>query len=132
MENLRIDEEKYFSSQEYLHTTQIKSLLSGYAKLKKDGKLAPLTNKTVPIDDEMQNDSQNYDVIMEQQLTADIIPYTIYDSKADTDDWVLVKYHSLFFIGITKDLSENKYYIKCMHECDQNQFKWPIHSDECW
>ena len=34
----------------------------------------------------MQNDSQNYDVIMEQQLTADINPYTIYDSKADTDD----------------------------------------------
>ena len=19
-----------------------------------------------------------------------------------------------------------------MHECGQNQFKWPIHSDECW
>ena len=35
MKNLRIDEEKYFSSKEYLHTTQIKSLLSRYAKLKK-------------------------------------------------------------------------------------------------
>ena len=35
---------------------------------------------------------------MEQQLTADINSNIIYDSKADIDDWVLVKYDDLAFI----------------------------------
>ena len=60
---------------------------------------------------------------MEQQLTADIVSNIIYDSKADIDDWVLVKYDNLVFIGIIKDLSENKCKVKCMHECGKNQFK---------
>ena len=38
MKNLRIDGGKYFSSKEYLRATQIRSLFSRYAKLKKDGK----------------------------------------------------------------------------------------------
>ena len=45
---------------------------------------------------------------MEQQLTADIVSNIIYDSKADIDDWVLVKYDNLVFIGIIKDLCENE------------------------
>ena len=49
---------------------------------------------------------------MEQQLTA--------DSKADIDDWVLVKYDNLVFIGIKKDLSENKCKVKCMHVVKTN------------
>ena len=69
---------------------------------------------------------------MEQQLITDIVSNIIYDSKADIDDWVLVKYDDLVFIGIIKDLSENKCKVKCMHECGQNQFNWPIHSDQCW
>ena len=60
---------------------------------------------------------------MEQQLTADIVSNIIYDSKADIDDWVLVKYDNLVFIGIIKDLNENKCKVKCMHECGKNQFK---------
>ena len=44
---------------------------------------------------------------MEQQLTADIVSNIVYDSKADIDDWVLVKYN-LVFIGIIKDLCENE------------------------
>ena len=35
MKNLRIDGEKYFSSKEYLCATQIKSLFSKCAKLKR-------------------------------------------------------------------------------------------------
>ena len=35
MKNLRIDGEKYFPSKEYLCATQIKSLFSRYAKLKR-------------------------------------------------------------------------------------------------
>ena len=73
MKNLRTDGEKYFSSKEYLHATQIKSLFSSYVKLKKDGKLTPPTNKTVSIDDEIQNDNHVYDAIMEQQLSTDIV-----------------------------------------------------------
>ena len=73
MKNLRTDGEKYFSSKEYLHATQIKSLFSSYVKLKKDGKLTPPTNKTVSIDDEIQNDNHDYDAIMEQQLSTDIV-----------------------------------------------------------
>ena len=49
---------------------------------------------------------------MEQQLITDIVSNIIYDSKADIDDWVLVKYDDLVFIGIIKDLSENKYKVK--------------------
>ena len=93
-------------------------------RIEKDSTLTPPTNKTASFDDEIKNDSHDYDAIMEQQLTA--------DSKADIDDWVLVKYDNLVFIGIKKDLSENKCKVKCMHECGKNQFKWPIHSDECW
>ena len=99
--------------------------------LKKDGKLTPPTNKIVSIDDEIQNDSHDYHATMEQQLTADIIS-NINDSKADIDDWVLAKYDDLVFIGIIKDLSENKYKVKFMHECGKSEFNWPIHSDECW
>ena len=73
MNILRIDGEKYFSSEEYLHIIQIKSLFSRHAKLEKDGKLTPATNKTVSAGDEIQNDSQDYNAIMEQQLTADIV-----------------------------------------------------------
>ena len=80
----------------------------GMLKLKKDGKLTLPTNKTVSNDDEIQNDSPHYDAIMEQQLTADIVSNIIYDSKADIDDWVLVKYDNLVFIGIIKDLCENE------------------------
>ena len=79
----------------------------------------------------MQDVSHDYDAILEQQSTADIVSDIIYESKADIDDCVLVKY-DLVFIGIIKDLGENEYKVKCMHECGQNQFKCPIHSDECW
>ena len=64
MKNLRIDGENYFSFREYLRATQIKSLFSRYAKLKTDGKLTPPTNKTVSVDDEIQNDSHDYDAII--------------------------------------------------------------------
>ena len=80
MKNLRIDGKKYFSSKEYLRAIQIKSLFSRYAKLKKDGKLTPPTNKTVLIDDQIHNDSHDYDALMEQQLTANIVSNIIYDS----------------------------------------------------
>ena len=56
----------------------------------------------------------------------------VYDSKADIDDWVLVKYDTLVSVGTIRDLSENEYKVKCMHWCVQNQFKWPIYWDECW
>ena len=64
MKNLRTDGEKYFSSKEYLHATQIKSLFSSYVKLKKDGKLTPPTNKTVSIDDEIQNDKFDFKFLL--------------------------------------------------------------------
>ena len=73
-------------SKEYLHVIQVKSLFSRYAKLRKHDKLTPPTIKTVSVDDEIQNDSHNYDAIMEQQLTADIVFNVINDSKADIDD----------------------------------------------
>ena len=60
---------------------------------------------------------------MEQQLTADIISNIVYNGKADIDNWVLVKYDNLVFIGIIKDLSENEYKVKYMHKCGQNQLK---------
>ena len=47
-------------------------------RIEKDSKLTPPTNKTASFDDEIKNDSHDYDAIMEQQLTA--------DSKADIDD----------------------------------------------
>ena len=55
----------------------------------------------------MQNGSHDYNAKIEQQLTADIVSNIIYDSKSDIDDWVLLKYDDLVFIGIIKDLSEN-------------------------
>ena len=70
----------------------------------------------------MQNGSHDYNAKIEQQLTADIVSNIIYDSKSDIDDWVLLKYDDLVFIGIIKDLSENEYKVKCMHEFGQNQF----------
>ena len=32
--------------------------------------------------------------------------------------------NNLVFIGIIKDLSENEYKVKRMHDCRQNQFKF--------
>ena len=54
-------------------------MFSRYVKLKKDGKLTPPTNKAVSIDDEIQNDNHDYDAIMEQQLTTDVVSNIIYD-----------------------------------------------------
>ena len=45
MKKLGIDGENYLSSKEYLCVTQVKSLFSRHAKLKRDGKLTPPTKK---------------------------------------------------------------------------------------
>ena len=132
MKKLEIDGENYLSSKEYLCVTQVKSLFSRHAKLKRDGKLTPPTKKTISIDYEIQRDSHDCDAIMKQELTADIVFNIINDCKADSDDRVLEKYVNLVFVGIIKDLSENECKVKCIHECSQNQFKWPIKSEECW
>ena len=77
MKNLRINENKYFSPNEYLPVSQIKSLFSRDSKLKQEGKLKPPTEKIYLSDELVQNEIVNEtnesNLIVQEEFTREIL-----------------------------------------------------------
>ena len=48
------------------------------------------------------------------------------------EDWVLVKYDGLTFIGIILEVKDDEYKVQTMHNTGTNAFKWPRCDDICW
>ena len=59
IKNLRINGNKYFSPNEYLCISQIKSLFRRYSKLKWEGMLKPITEKVYLLAKCLQNEMVN-------------------------------------------------------------------------
>ena len=121
--NLRINGNKHFSSNEYLHVSQIKSLFSRWSKLKREGDLKPPTEKTFLPDkclqNEIVNETKESNLIVQEEFSRECL------SKVSTlnysvDDWVLVKYDDTTLVGTINEIADNECHVACMHECDPN------------
>ena len=126
MKNLRINRNKYFSPNEYLRISQIKSLFSRYSKLKQEGKLKPPTEKVYLSDEYLQNEIVNVtnesSLIVQEEFTRETLS-KVSTPNYSVDNWVLVKYDDTIFVGAIKEIADNEYHVACMHECGPNQFK---------
>ena len=135
MKNIRINGNNYFSPNEYLHVSQIKSLFSRYSKLKQEGKLKPPTEMVYLSDECLQNEIVNKtnesNLIVHEEFTREILS-KVSTPNYSVDDWVLVKCDDTIFVGTIKEIADNEYHVACMHGCSPNQFKWPRRTDSCW
>ena len=127
MKNLRINGNNYFSPNEYLHVSQIKSLFSRYSKLKQEGKLKPPTEMVYLSDECLQNEIVNKtnesNLIVHEEFTREILS-KVSTPNYSVDDWVLVKCDDTIFVGTIKEIADNEYHVACMHGCSPNQFKF--------
>ena len=83
------------------------------------------------LQNEIVNETNESNLIVQEEFTREILS-KVSTPNYSVDDWVLVKYDDAIFVWTIKEIADDKYHLASMHECGENQFKWPSRTDSCW